>query len=146
MATGERTDPFRSFNFRVEIDGIDVASFSEVSGLVTEIDAADYREGTDLQLTLRKLPALFKQNNIMMKNGYNGDGSLWSWYRNIQLGIPDRRGMAIILTDEQQKDVMRWNVENAWIRKVEGPTFKANANEVAMQSVEIVHEGITLEA
>ncbi len=145
MPTGERTDPFRAFNFRVEIDGIDVAAFSEVSGLVSEIDSVDYREGTDLQLTVRKLPALFKQNNLTLKNGYTGNAALWNWYRNLQLGVPDRRGLAIILVDEQRRDVMRWNVENAWIRKIEGPTFKANANEVAMQSVEIIHEGITLE-
>ena len=145
MPTGERTDPFRSFNFRVEIDGITIGNFSEVSGLVTEIDAVTYREGTDFSLTLRQLPALFKQNNLTLRNGYTGNGELWAWYRNITLGVPDRRGVAIILMDEQRNDVMRWNVENAWIRKIEGPSFRATANEVAMQSCELIHEGITLE-
>src|SRR5262245_20712396 len=145
MPTGERTDPFRSFNFRVEIDGITVGSFSEVSGLVTEIDAVTYREGNEFALTLRQLPALFKPSNIVLKNGYTGNGELWAWYRNITLGVPDRRDVAIILMDEQRNDVMRWNAENAWIRKIEGPAFKATANEVAMQSCELIHEGIKLE-
>jgi len=145
MPTGERTDPFRAFNFRIEIDGVNVGAFSEVSGLVSEIDAVDYREGTDLQLTVRKLPALFKQNNLTLKNGYTGNRELWDWYRSIQLGVPDRRGVTLVLMDDQRRDVMRWSVENAWIRKIEGPTFKANANDVAMQSLEIIHEGITLE-
>jgi phage tail-like protein len=146
MSTGERADPFRAFNFRIEIDGVSVGAFSEVSGLVTEIDSVDYREGTDLQLTNRKLPALFKQNNLTLKNGYTGNRDLWDWYRNVQLGVPDRRGVTVVLMDDQRRDVMRWSVENAWIRKIEGPTFKANANDVAMQSLEIIHEGITLEA
>jgi phage tail-like protein len=143
MAT---VDPFRAFNFRIEIDGVSVGAFSEVSGLVSEIDSVDYREGTDTQLTLRKLPAMFKHNNITLKNGYSGNRELWDWYRAIQSGVPDRRGVALILMDEQRQDVMRWSLENAWIRKIEGPTFKASANDVAMQSLEIIHEGITLEA
>jgi phage tail-like protein len=145
MAIGERVDPYRAFNFRVEIDGITVGNFSEVTGLTTEVDAVTYREGTDFPLTLRELPGLFKQSNIVLKNGYTGNGELWAWYRNITLGIPDRRGVAIVLMDEQRNDVMRWNAENAWIRKIEGPAFRATANEIAMLSCELIHEGITLE-
>src|SRR5262245_59744709 len=101
MPTSERVDPFRAFNFRVEFDGLTVGSFSECSGLTSEGDAVDYREGTDLPLTVRKLVGLRKYTNIMLKRGYTTNGELWAWYRNIANGIPDRRNGSIILQNEE---------------------------------------------
>lgn len=145
MATDKRNDPFRAFNFAVEIDGIARGAFSEVSGLTAEGDAVDYREGTDLQQNVRKLPALRKYTNLTLKRGYTQDDSLWQWYGNIMNGQPDRRNVTIVLMNEARAPVMRWHAENAWINKIEGPSFKASGNEVAMESVELVHEGLTLE-
>ncbi len=145
MGTGVRVDPFRAFNFRVEIDGLTVGSFSECSGLTSEGDAVDYREGTDFPLTVRKLMGLRKYTNIVLKRGYTTNNELWSWYKNITNGVADRRNGSIILMDEEHKDVMRWSIENAWINKIEGPTFNATANEVAIESIELVHEGLMLE-
>ena len=69
------------------------------------------------------------------------DTSLWDWYKNIHNGVPDRRNVTIILMNEERQPVMRWHAENAWINKIEGPSFKASGNEVAIESVELVHEG-----
>jgi phage tail-like protein len=145
MPTGERSDPFRSFNFRIEIDNLTVGNFSEVSGLSSEGDAVEYREGTDLPLTVRKLIGLRKYNNITLKRGYTENMEIWNWYQNIINGISDRRSGSIILMDEQRDDVMRWNFENGWINKLEGPGLNASGNEVAIETVEIVHEGIVFE-
>jgi phage tail-like protein len=145
MPTGQRTDPYRTFNFRVEIDKINVGSFSECSGLSTEGEMVEYREGTDVALTTRKLMGLHKYNNITLKRGYTQNTELWDWYRNIVNGKADRRNGSIILMDEERKDVLRWSIENAWIKKIEAPSFKASGNEVAIESVELVHEGLTLE-
>lgn len=145
MPTGTRKDPFRAFNFRLEIDGMTAGSFSECSGLSSDGDAVDYREGTDIPLTNRRLVGMRKYANITLKRGYTDNTELWDWYTNIMNGIPDRRNASIILMDEQRKDVLRWSIENAWINKIEGPSFKASGNEVAMESVEIVHESLTLE-
>jgi len=144
MATGQRNDPYRSFNFRVEIDGLTVGSFSECSGLSSDGDAVDYREGTDLPLNVRKLVGLRKYANISLKRGYTQNHELWDWYRNIVNGVADRRNGTIILMDEERKDVLRWDFENGWINKIEAPTFKATGNEVAIETVEIVHEGLKL--
>lgn len=144
MATGTRVDPYRSFNFRVEIDGLTVGAFSECSGLSSDGDAIDYREGTDKPLTVRKLPGLRKYANISLKRGYTPNTELWAWYRNIVNGVSDRRNGSIILMDEERRDVLRWNFENGWINKIEAPSFKASGNEVAIETVEIVHEGLTL--
>jgi phage tail-like protein len=145
MATGERRDPYRSFNFQLEIDGVPLGAFSECSGLTAEGDAVDYREGTDIPMNVRKLVGLRKYANITLKRGYTQDKSLWGWYANIANGIPDRRDITIVLLNEQRQPVLRWHAEAAWINKIEGPSFKATGNEVAMESVELAHEGLTLE-
>ncbi|WP_413935795.1 phage tail protein [Nitrospira sp. BLG_1] len=145
MPTDIRTDPFRSFNFRVEIDGLTVAAFSEVSGLTAEGDAVDYREGTDAINNVRKLTGLRKYANLMFKRGYVQDNSLWQWYQQIANGENIRRNGSVILMNEAHADVMRWNFENAWVNKIEGPGLKAIGNEVAIESMELVHEGLTLE-
>jgi phage tail-like protein len=145
MATDQRIDPYRAFNFVLEIDGVPRGAFSEVGGLTADGDAADYREGTDVQPNVRKLPALRKYPNITLKRGYTADKSLWQWYQNIFNGVPDRRNVTIVLMNERREPVLRWNAENAWINKIEGPALKAAGNEVAMESLELVHEGLTLE-
>lgn len=138
-------DPFRAFNFRVEIDNLTVGSFSECSGLTAEGDSVDYREGTDIPLTVRKLIGLRKFTNVVLKRGYTTNNELWNWYKNIANGIADRRNGSIILMDEERNDVMRWNLERCWINKIEGPTFNATANEVAIESCELIHEGLSLQ-
>ena len=145
MATAERRDPYRAFNFQLEIDGVPLGAFSEASGLTAEGDAVDYREGTDMQSNVRKLVGLRKYTNITLKRGYTQDKSLWQWYANIVNGTPDRRNVTIVLMNEAHQPVLRWHAENAWVNKIEGPSFKAAGNEVAMESVELVHEGLTIE-
>lgn len=145
MATAERRDPYRTFNFQIQIDGVPLGAFSEASGLTADGDSADYREGTDLQPNVRKLVALRKFTNITLKRGYTQDRSLWAWYGNILNGQPDRRNVTIVLMNEARQPVLRWHIENAWINKIEGPSFKAAGNEVGMESVELIHEGLTIE-
>lgn len=145
MPTGTRVDPLRTFNFRLEIDGLTVGSFRECSGLAADGNSIDYREGTDIPRSVRKLIGLQTYPNITLKRGYTTNHELWDWYTNIVNGIADRRNGSVILMDEQRKDVLRWSVENMWIKKIEGPTLNATANEVAVESVELVHEGLALE-
>jgi phage tail-like protein len=140
-----RIDPFRGFNFRLEIDGIEVAAFSEASGLTSTGEAVDYRTGVDLPLTVRKLIGLRSFGPITLKRGMVKDSTLWDWYRNIVTGANDRRNGSVILQNEQHADVLRWNFENAWPNKIEGPTLNASGNEIALESVELVVEDITLE-
>jgi len=145
MATADRRDPFRSFNFQLQIDGIPLGAFSEASGLTAEGDSVDYREGTDRQNNVRKLVGLRKYSNITLKRGYTTDTSLWQWYTSAVNGTPDRRNVTVVLMNESRQPVLRWHAENAWVNKIEGPSFKATGNEVAMESVEIVHEGLSIE-
>ncbi|MEP6942122.1 MAG: phage tail protein [Betaproteobacteria bacterium] len=145
MATAERRDPYRTFNFQLEIDGVPLGAFSEASGLTAEGDAVHYPEGTDQQQNVRKLPGLRKYTNITLKRGYTQDNGLWCWYANIMNGQPDRRNVTIVLMNEARQPVMRWHAESAWVNKVEAPSFKAAGNEFPIESVELVHEGLTIE-
>jgi len=133
MATGDRRDPYRSFNFRVEIDGVKVGSFSEVSGLSSDGDIVEYRNGDDKKLHVTKLMGLRKVSNLTLKRGYSDNRELWSFRANIVNGVADRRNGAIVLMDEQRNDVMRWEFEAGWIHKIDGPSFNAKGNEVGIE-------------
>ena len=140
----ERIDPYRAFNYRVELSGTSVAGFSEVGGLSFDVDPVDYREGTDIPLHVRKLTGLRKFGNLTFKRGLTQDRQLWDWYRNVLNGVPDRRDGAIVLQDEERNDVARWEFEGGWIAKWEGPGMNATGNEVALESIEICVERVEL--
>ena len=106
MAT-TRVDPYRGYNFRVELDSTSVASFRECGGLSATTDSVDYREGKDTPLSVRKLTGLRKFTNITLKRGYTNNEDLWNWYKNILNGVTDRRNGAIVLQDEEHNDVLR---------------------------------------
>ncbi|MDO9712906.1 phage tail protein [Paracraurococcus lichenis] len=143
--TGERNDPYRSFNFEVEIDNLPIGAFSEVTGLSSDGDSVDYREGNYPDNIVRKLVGLRKVGPITLKRGYVRNDLLWQWYANIARGVPDRRNGAVVLKNEAHNDVLRWNFVAAWPNKIEGPSLKASGNEVAIESIELMHEGIVLE-
>ncbi len=145
MATGDRVDPYRGFNFRLEIDNSAVAGFSECGGLTFDTDPVDYREGTDKRLTVRKLMGLRKFANISLKRGYTQNKELWNWYKNILNGQSDRRHGTIVLQDELHTDVLRWEWQDGWITKYEGPAFNAHTNDVTIEHLEIVVERVELQ-
>jgi phage tail-like protein len=144
-ATDSRNDPYRGFNFVVDFGDQTIAAFSEASGLTAEGDAVDYREGTDKQNHVRKLVGLRKFANVTLKRGYTRNDKLWVWYTNIANGTPDRRDGTITLMDEGHSAVLRWRISAAWVNKIEGPSLKAAGNEVALESIELCHEGLAME-
>jgi phage tail-like protein len=144
MATGDRRDPFRSFNFAVEIDGLARAGFRECSGLDASQDPIEYREGTE-GLTTRKLPGLNKYSNITLKWGMTDDTELWDWRKKAMTGKVERKNGSIVLLDDTGAEKMRWNFREAWPTKWTGPSFNATGNEVAIETLEIAHEGLELQ-
>jgi phage tail-like protein len=141
MATGDRKDPYRSYNFKVEIDGITRAGFRECSGLDSTQDPVVYREGTD-PLTERKLPGVVKYSNISLKWGTTDDHELWDWRKQAMDGKVARKNGSIILLDDAGAEKARWNFVNGWPSKWVGPSFNATGNEVAIETLDIVHEGV----
>ena len=142
MPTGDRKDPFRGFNFKLEIDGVARNGFRECSGLDASTDAVDYREGTEKGNIARKLTGLNKHSNIVLKWGVTDDHSLWDWRKTVIDGKTQRKNGSIVLMDEEGQEKVRWNFVNGWATKWTGPSFNATANEVAIETLEIVHEGL----
>lgn len=143
MATGERAkDPFRGFKFRVQIEGISKFGFREVSGLDAATDAVDYREGIDGNI--RKLAGLPKFSNITLKRGITDDQDIWKWRTMVMDGkiSQARKSGQIILLDDEGKEAAEWTFTDGWPTKWTGPTFNATANEVAIDTLEIAHEGL----
>src|SRR4051794_1470015 len=113
-ATGNRNDPYASFNFVVEIDGVGtVAGFAECSGLSTETAIIEYRTGDEAN-TVRKLPGLKKFTNTPLKRGYTADKALWTWRKTVLDGQTARHSGAITLRDESGKPALRWNFREGW--------------------------------
>lgn len=138
-------DPYGSFNFIVEIDGVETAGFSEVSGLSTETGIIEYRNG-DEDITVRKMPGLKKFTNITLKRGFTQSRELWEWRRLVMDGQIERRDGSIIVLDDARNRVLRFDFLRGWPSKWEGPTLNAKSNEVAIETLEIAHEGLRLDA
>lgn len=135
----DRVDPYRGFNFRIEIDGIQEAGFRECSGLDATTDPVDYREGTDAN-HVRKLTGLNKFSPITLKRGITDSKTLWEWRQTVISGKTTRKNVSIVLFNEAQEEKLRWNLREAWPSKWTGPSFNATSNDVAIETLEIVHE------
>jgi phage tail-like protein len=136
-----RTDPYRSFRYRVEIEGIQHAGFTEVAIADSAQDPIEYREGTHPP-TMRKIPGLVKYGNVTLKWGITDSMDLYKWRKAIEDGktAGNRKNMAIVLMDEEGKEKSRWNFSNAWPTKYDPADLKATANEIAIETLEIAHE------
>ena len=143
MSAGTLTDPFGNYAFVVEIDGIDRGAFQEVSGFDSTIDVIEHREGGE-NTTVRKLPGMTKYSNLVLKWGITDDMTLYNWHRDTVNGRPNfRRNGSIILRDRQQNEVARWDFVRAWPTKYDGPDLNAEGTDVAIETLELAHEGIT---
>ena len=136
-----RVDPYRNFNFLVEIDGITRAAFQEASGFDSTIDVIEHREGGE-NTTLRKLAGLTKYSNISLKWGLTDDRDLYDWHRQAVKGVIERKNGSIVALDREGNEVVRWNFFDAWPTKWDGPDFNAEGNDVAIETLELAHEGV----
>ena len=141
MAVGDRKDPYRSYRFLVEIEGITRAGFRECSGLDSTQDAIEYREGNEAP-TSRKLPGLVKYSHLSLKWGITDDAELWEWRKKAAEGKVERRNGSIVLLDSAGQEQVRWNFRNAWPNRWTGPSLNATGNDVAIEAIEIAHEGL----
>jgi phage tail-like protein len=136
-----RRDPYRSHSFRLEIDGIERGGFRECSGLETTSAPIDYREGDDAP-TLQRLPGMVSFGPITLRWGVSDDNELFEWRQTVETGRVDRRNGSIVLLDDTGAERKRWNFSEAWPSKWSGPSFNATGNDVAIEAIEITHEGI----
>jgi phage tail-like protein len=135
-------EPFLAFNFAVEIEGLLVGGFTEVSGLDSNIEMEKHREG-GVNGFEHQLPGQTTYSNLVLTHGLTSISTLWNWYYNTTQGVIQRKNGTIMLLDARQIPVMWWNFRNALPVRWSGPTFNATRDEVGFESIELVHEGLT---
>ncbi|GEP92154.1 phage tail protein [Chitinophaga terrae (ex Kim and Jung 2007)] len=131
------------FHFSVEWGPGTKIGFTEVTGLTMESDVIEYREGSSPEFHKIKMPGLQKLSNITLKRGtFQGDIAFHEWMETISMNTVSRRDVTIKLLNEKHEPVITWQVLNAWPVKVQSSDLKADGNEVAIETMEIAHEGI----
>jgi phage tail-like protein len=137
--------PIPKFHFQVEWGGANLG-FSEVSGLDVQTDPIEYRDGVSPEYVKTKMPGMQKFSNITLKRGtFQGDNEFYDWWNTVALNTIERRNVTISLMNEKHEPVVVWKVKNAWPIKVTSTDLKADGNEVAIESIELVHEGLVIQ-
>ena len=137
--------PIPKFSFEVKWDST-VMSFQEVSGLDIEAQPIEYRSGDSKNFSIIKMPGLKKFSDVTMKKGvFKSDNKFWDWFNQIKMNTIKRVPVTISLLDEAGKPTMVWKLTNAWPNKITGTDLKSTGNEVAVETIVISHEGLTIE-
>ena len=134
-------DPFIAFNFMLEISGIITAGFHDCSGVDSTIEIIEYREGGQ-NTTVKKLPGQTKYSNIVLKRGMYADSTLYNWHKASIEGPPQRQDGSVVQYDRQGNEVARYNFYRAWPTKYTAPTYNSQGNDVAIETLELAHEGV----
>lgn len=142
--------PYGAFNFLVSIEGSDSqdiqAGFSEVSGLSMEVQVIEYRAGNYRSNTPVKIPGLTKYTPVTLKRGLIGSLDLFEWItQSANSGRSGQRNITIELLNEDNDTVFTWKLRNAWVSKYTASDLNANSSEIAIETVEVVHEGLIIE-
>ncbi|MGZ4031381.1 MAG: phage tail protein [Tumebacillaceae bacterium] len=130
-----------AYRYVVEIDGLEVAGFSEVTGIQAETEIEEYVEG-GLNGYVHRFAKQTKFPMLVFKRGLTSDSSLWDWYADVMSGTITRKNGAVILNDQSGTEVVRWNFFDAYPVKWNGPEMNASRSEVAIESMELVHNGL----
>ncbi|GGN94463.1 phage tail protein [Streptomyces albiflavescens] len=135
-----RVDPYRNYNFFIEIDALIVGGFTECTGFGASVDPIEYREGSEAP-TARKLPGMTKYTNITLKWGLTDSRVLFDWFMGFTRGVIDRKSGSIVQVDiDGVTEKTRWNFYEAWPAKWDGPDFNATSNAVAIETLELAVE------
>ena len=138
------TLPLPGFHFSVEWGGTNIG-FSEASGLTMEIQIIEYRDGASPDYNTIKMPGQPKTANIVLKRGIvDGDKEFFAWLNTTKMNKVERRDVTISLLNEEHEPVMTWKARNCFPVKIEGPGLKATGNEVAIETLELAHEGLSI--
>jgi phage tail-like protein len=137
-----RLDPYMAYNFLIEIEGLLVGGFSDVSGMESRVELEDQREG-GVNDFVHHLPRQTIHTNLVLTHGLTDVSTLWNWYYNVTQGIVERKNGTIMLMNQRQLPVMWWNIRNALPVRWAGPHFQATSDAVAFEVIELAHEGLT---
>lgn len=139
------TYPIPRFHFQVQWGGTRIG-FSEVTGLTIENEVIEYRDGSSPEYSKIKMPGLHNFGNITLKRGvFASDNEFYSWLNTVKMNTIERRDITISLLNEEHAPVVTWKVKQAWPVKITSPDMKSDANETAIETLELAHEGVVIE-
>lgn len=139
------TYPLTKFHFQVEWGGTRIG-FTEITGLDVSLDVIEYRDGASREYSKIKMPGMAKYSNITLKRGtFLNDNEFYSWFNTVQMTQIERRDITISLLNESHEPVVVWKVKNAFPVKVQSSDLKADGNEVAIETLELAHEGLKID-
>jgi phage tail-like protein len=137
--------PQPKFHFQVEWGGARIG-FTEASGLDVETEVIEYREGASPEYSKLKIPGMQKYPNVTLKRGvFKSDNEYFEWWNTVALNTVERRDVIVSLLNEAHEPVVVWKVKNAWPAKIASTDLKADGNEIAIESVELAHDGLTIQ-
>ncbi len=144
LGQGQPNDAITAARFSLTIDGVEIAQFSELQGITTEVEPVELMESTDKEIVLKKLPGKTKPATIILKRGKNSSMELWAWHEAVLMGniVAARKSCSLIMYNTDGKPVARYHMEHAWPAKIEIGALKAGASEVLMETVTIVCESL----
>lgn len=137
--------PLPKFHFQIEWGGSRIG-FTECSGLDVETEIIEYRDGANPEYSKQKMPGMQKFSNITLKRGiFATDNEFYNWWNTVKLNTIERRDLTLSLLNEEHEPVVVWKIKNAWPTKIQSTDLKADANEVAIETMELAHEGLTIQ-
>ena len=144
MPPGTTQDAITAARFSITIDGYEIASFSELTGITTSVEVVDYIESSDKEVILKKLPGKRNPPTLVLKRGKNNSMELWTWHEAVLMGdmMAARKSCSLVMYNVDGKPVARYHLEHAWPAKIEVTALKAGASEVLSEQVTIVCEHI----
>lgn len=137
--------PLPKFHFQVQWGGVRIG-FTEISGLDVETEVIEYRDGALREFSKLKMPGMQKYPNVTMKRGvFRSDNDYFNWWNTVSLNTVERRDVIVSLLNEAHEPVMVWKIKNAWPTKIGSTDLKADGNEIAIESIELAHDGLTIQ-
>jgi phage tail-like protein len=139
--TSARNDPFLAYRFEIRLDDLSGGGFSECTGLQLETEVFDYPEG-GLNTHLHRFPTRTRQSNLVLKHGIV-DRELWDWYFALTQGaIRYRNGAILVREPSGGQVVLEWQFRQAFPCKWQGPDLNATQSSVAVETLELCHQGL----
>jgi phage tail-like protein len=137
--------PLPKFHFQVQWGGTRIG-FTEISGLDVETEVIEYRDGASPEYSKMKIPGMQKFGNVTMKRGvFASDNDYFDWWNTVSLNIIERRDVTVSLLNEAHEPVVVWKIKNAWPAKIGSTDLKADGNEIAIESIELAHDGLSIQ-
>ena len=137
--------PLPKFHFQVDWGGVRIG-FTEISGLDVETEVIEYRDGALPEYSKMKIPGMQKFGNVTMKRGvFKSDNDYFKWWNTVSLNTVERRDVTVSLLNESHEPVMVWKIKNAWPAKIASTDLKSDGNEIAIESIELAHDGLSIQ-